>query len=58
MGISDIDDSNAVVFVAADSKVSNKSTKGKAPQARSYRLKLTMAHKGDKWLISDLQFVA
>jgi Mce-associated membrane protein len=58
VGISDVDDSDAVVFVAADSKVSNKSTKGKAPQARSYRLKLTMAHKGDKWLISDLQFVA
>ena len=32
VGISDIDDSNAVVFVAADSKVSNKSTKGKAPR--------------------------
>ena len=32
--------------------------RARPPQARSYRLKLTMAHKGDKWLTSDLQFVA
>ena len=54
--ISDIDDSDAVVFVAADSQVTNKSTKGKA-QPRYYRLKLTMVRKGDTWLTSNLQFV-
>jgi len=56
VGIGDIDDDNAVVFVAADAKVSNKSTKGVA-QPRSYRLKLNMTRTGDKWLISNLQFV-
>jgi len=56
VGVGDIDDSDAVVFVAADSQVSNKSTKGKA-QPRYYRLKLTMVHQGDKWLTSNLQFV-
>jgi Mce-associated membrane protein len=56
VGVGDIDDSNAVVFVAADSEVRNKSTKGKA-QPRYYRLKLTMVRKGEKWLTSNLQFV-
>ena len=56
VGISDIDDSEAVVFVAADSQVQNKSTKGKA-QPRYYRLKLTMVRKGERWLTSNLQFV-
>jgi Mce-associated membrane protein len=55
-GIGDIDGSNAVVFVAADSQVKNKSTKGKA-EPRYYRLKLTMKKQGDRWLTSDLQFV-
>lgn len=56
VGVGDIDDSDAIVFVAADSQVSNKSTKGKA-QPRYYRFKLTMVHKGGTWLTSDLQFV-
>lgn len=56
VGISDIDDGNAVVFVAADSQVTNKATKGK-PQPRYYRLKLTMVRKDDRWLTSNLQFV-
>lgn len=57
VGISDVDDTNAVVFVAADSKVANKATKGK-PQPRYYRLKLTMVRKGGRWLTSNLQFVS
>ena len=56
VGIGDIDSDTAVVFVAADGSVTNKSTKGKA-QPRYYRFKLTMVHKGDTWLTSDLQFV-
>ena len=44
------------MFVAADSRCTNKTTKGKA-QPRYYRLKLTMVREGDKWLTSDLQFV-
>jgi len=56
IGVSDIDETDAVVFVAADSKVKNKSTKGKA-QPRYYRLKLTMVRQDGKWLTSNLQFV-
>jgi Mce-associated membrane protein len=55
-GVGDINGSNAVVFVAADSQVTNKSTKGKA-QPRYYRLKLDMVRQGGKWLTSDLRFV-
>ena len=56
-GVGDIDGDTAVVFIAADSQVKNKSTKGKA-EPRYYRLKLTMTRKGDKWLASDLAFVS
>ena len=57
VGIADIDDSNAVVFVAADSQVTNKSSRGK-PQPRYLRLKLTMTRVADAWLTSDLRFVS
>ena len=56
VGIGDIDSDTAVVFVAADGSVTNKSTKGKA-QPRSYRFRLTMVHKGDRWLTSDLKIL-
>ena len=56
VGVGDVDASDAVVFVAADSEVRNKSTKGKS-QPRYYRLKLTMVRQGEKWLTSNLQFV-
>ena len=56
VGIGEISGSNAVVFVAADSQVRNKSTKG-AAQPRYYRLKLTMVRKGSTWLTSNLEFV-
>jgi Mce-associated membrane protein len=56
VGVGDIDDSDAIVFVAADSQVSNKSTKGKA-QPRYYRFRLTMVRQGGQWRTSDLQFV-
>ncbi len=46
-----------MVFVAADSQVTNKSTKGKA-QPRYYRLKLTMVRQGGTWLTSNLEFVS
>ena len=56
VGIGDIDADTAIVFVAADGSVTNKSTKGKA-EPRTYRFKLTMVRKGDKWLTSDLQIL-
>ena len=46
VGISDIDKDHAVVFVAANSQVTNASTKGKAVP-RYYRLKLTMVRQGE-----------
>ncbi len=55
-GISTLDKNNAVVFIAANSAVTNTSTKGKA-QPRYYRLKLTMVRQGGTWRTSDLQFV-
>ncbi|MET0838940.1 MAG: hypothetical protein ABWY19_09190 [Marmoricola sp.] len=56
IGIGDIDDDTAVVFVAADGSVTNKTTKGKA-QPRTYRFRLTMVREKDKWLTSDLQIL-
>ncbi len=56
IGIGDIDSDTAVVFIAADGSVTNKETKGKA-QPRTYRFKMTMVRKGDKWLTSDLQIL-
>ena len=56
VGVSELTGDQAVVFVAADGTVTNKSTKGKA-SARYYRLKLTMLHRGDKWLTSQVEFV-
>ena len=57
VGVGDLDDNTAVVFVAVDSQVINKSTKGKGVP-RYYRLKLTMVHQGSKWLTSNLEFVS
>ena len=56
VGIGDIDGDTAIVFVAADGSVRNKNTKGK-DEPRTYQFKLTMVHKGDKWLTSDLQIL-
>jgi len=56
-GVGDIDDDNAVVFVAADSQVKNKSTKGKS-EPRYYRLKLTMKRDAGQWRTSNLEFVS
>lgn len=55
-GLGDVDDDSASVFVAASSKVQNKGTKGKI-EDRSWRMKLTMAKVGDRWLVSQLEFV-
>ena len=56
IGIGDIDDDTAVVFVAADGSVTNKTSKAKA-QPRTYRFRLTMVREKDKWLTSDLQIL-
>ncbi len=56
VGLGEIDDDSATVFVAAGSKVQNKGTKGKV-EDRSWRMRLTMAKVDDRWLISQLEFV-
>jgi Mce-associated membrane protein len=56
IGLSEVDSDSASVFVAAGSKVQNKGTKGKV-EDRSWRIKLTMAKEGSRWLVSNLEFV-
>jgi Mce-associated membrane protein len=56
VALGEADDDSATVFVAAGSKVQNKGTEGKV-EDRSWRMKLTMAKVGDRWLISKLEFV-
>ncbi len=56
VGISTLDKDSAVVFVAADSQVQNKSTKG-AKQPRYYRLQMDMSKVKGRWLVNKLQFV-
>lgn len=67
IGISDISDEGATVFVAADSVVKNKTTaKEKKTKAcphegkvcRYYRFKLTMTDTGGSWKIAQLEFVS
>lgn len=64
VGISDIDEDSAVVFVAADSTVDNKvmreeRAKGEKPDGkRFYRFELKMTRVGDSWLLNELEFVS
>ena len=56
VGLSEVDADSASVYVAAGSKVKNKGTDGKV-EDRSWRIKLTMAKEGGRWLVSNLEFV-
>ncbi len=56
IGLGEVDSDSASVFVAASSKVQNKGTKGKV-EDRNWRMKLTMSKQGDRWLVSQLEFV-
>lgn len=57
VGIGDLDRDSAIVYVAADSTVSNKST-GHKPEPRYYRFQLNMTKVGGTWLTANLQFVS
>ena len=57
VGIGDLDGDSAIVYVAADSTVSNTSTGHKA-EPRYYRLQLQMTKVGGTWLTANLQFVS
>lgn len=56
LGVGDLDEDSAQVFVAANSMVSNKSTDG-TEQPRYYRLQLDLVREGDRWLTTNVQFV-
>ena len=64
VGIGDIDADTAVVYVAADSKVSNTSIEKEQAQGntadgrRYYRFQLKMKKVGSHWLLSDLQGIS
>jgi hypothetical protein len=64
VGIGDIYSDTAVVYVAADTKVSNVSIEqdksaGKDVQDhRYYRFQLTLKKVGSRWLLDDLQFIS
>jgi len=54
-GLVSLDQDSARVLVVADSTVTNAA--GSDPQRRHYRLQLDLARHGQRWLVSDLQFV-
>lgn len=56
VGLSEVDDDSATAFVAAGSTVQNKGTKGEV-ENRYWRIKLSMVKEGDRWLVSQLEFV-
>lgn len=56
LGIGELDADSALVNVAANSEVQNTSTDG-TTQPRYYRLQLDLVREGDKWLVSQVQFV-
>ncbi|MGY2875102.1 Mce-associated membrane protein [Marmoricola sp. URHA0025 HA25] len=64
VGIGDIDDDTAVVYVAADTKVSNasieqdKSAGKDVDDKRYYRFQLSLSKVGGRWLLNDLQFIS
>lgn len=64
VGIGDIDEDKATVYVAADTQVSNTSIEkekaaGKDVDGRRYyRFQLTLTKVGDRWLLSDLQGIS
>lgn len=57
VGIGALDRNSAIVYVAADSTVTNKST-GHKPEPRYYRFRLNLTRVGGAWLTADLQFVS
>lgn len=56
IGVGTFDSDSATVFVSAGSKVKNKGTKGKL-EDRTWRIRFNMTKVGDRWLVSQLEFV-
>ena len=57
IGIGTFDSDSATVFVSAGSKVKNKGTEGKV-EDRTWRMRFDMTPVGDRWLVSQLEFVS
>ena len=55
LGVSDLSRARATVLVAANARVTNRSTKG--AEQRYYRIRLTLVRQGGAWLTSGLEFV-
>jgi Mce-associated membrane protein len=55
-GVVDVAPDRATVIVATSGTVANTRTGGREVP-RSYRLRLTLLHRGDRWLTSDIAFV-
>lgn len=56
VGVAELDKRSAVVYVAADGEVENRSTSGE-PQVRPYRFELTMVREDGRWLTSGLRIL-
>ena len=54
-GIVTVDDDSARVLVVADSTVTNAGTEN--PDKRHYRIQMDLVREGERWLVSDLEFV-
>lgn len=54
-GIVTSDDDSARVLVVADSTVTNAGTE--KPDKRHYRIQMDLVREGNRWLVSDLEFV-
>ncbi len=54
VGVGEVKGGDAVAFVAADSTLTNKSTK--TPQEVRLRLKLTLVREGGDWKVSEVVF--
>ncbi len=54
-GVVSSDDDSARAIVVADSEVRNLASS--TPQPRHYRLQLDLTRQGERWLVTDLQFV-
>jgi len=56
IGVGTFDRDSATVFISAGSKVKNNGTKGKV-EDRIWRMRFNMTKVGDRWLVSQLEFV-
>ena len=56
LGVGELDQESATVLLAANSTVTNRSTRDEG-QVRYYRLRLDLVREGGRWLTSDVEFV-